>query len=1006
MGELMALSQDNNVPGMLEATTQHLDSSSRNSRIDAYSALLGCLGAYDDVPGLQDLSDRLIELLRYIRRDIVARQEGINLPDIPLVTQALKLLIFFLSIPSLTGLLPEEFCAFIAEQAISSLENKTTPNNIISHYMHILVQQNFSPQHMSSIRVNRLITALGSVADTIKGNRVVGQRLMVYKRLLSQAKPIMILRVVAWVDHLISGMLSTVKDIRTRAISFGMEASLSLGTIRSVSQTILDAFESELPGGRKVVDFLASRLTELAKSKDDGVHVLNIWSIVILFLRSRRNQLEKWDHLKTWITVIQISFNLSDTQIKAQANFAWGRLIFAVNLDSSTSLSMVKMLRQPIVTQLDRKYDLKSSKTSRHASQIARSSYCTLLYYAFRPSATHAQLDQYWEEYVSRILLTNSSTCKLDIDNACDILAALFSSAKPKAWDENRANVNALVKAHELPCLDSKWVRSRAATILKVFDFLLHTAEWQTEKDQEAPILMAWRSFTTAIGAAGSKEVKTSIETISAIANMLNTIKHFWQHSLEKQEKVDLPNSIRKFDQLVHEAVSRIGIIAFNEKRLMLTLQESYEAAETPSSRSSRCQESLSSPISILLCLLVDSVGNHQIMNEYKTAVGNLVQLATRSATSRRTQLSLLSDLASIVTSRCKSTPEIKLVAWQIIAEAAGVALTKSRAPEVRDDGSQCAGLEFKDAVKILSVVFPLCPVKDIPEWENLGALIVQALQKDIGADAIGPIVAEPLATAIYQLNHTKCNVFLLQVAGFLLTTPHWPQSQHDVERAQKLLRGASSISKPTGLNSFNHLYSVTNSLLKSVYTQLELLTANSIENFLSTVTLLVSSCPIAEKGTLLKQLQEGLALWIEDDKELLTATSFKEDTASLCSAVSYYSLNEETKIRSDCHQQVKNLWAAISIAIEAVSKLEKKLLSLIEILVISSLRSRHKAILNDAVLLWNRAFGISPVLEYPDNLLPVLSKLKCLTYLQLPNFPERHDPEVYLPSLSSLIVY
>lgn len=90
------------------------------------------------------------------------------------------------------------------------------------------------------------------------------------------------------------------------------------------------------------------------------------------------------------------------------------------------------------------------------------------------------------------------------------------------------------------------------------------------------------------------------------------------------------------------------------------------------------------------------------------------------------------------------------------------------------------------------------------------------------------------------------------------------------------------------------------------------------------------------------------------------------------------------------------NLWAATTAAIERLPKIDGGLLSIIETLIVSSLRSRHKAVLNQSILFWNRTFGSVDGLEYPNALRPVLLRLRTLTELDLPNFTVDDDTEVY----------
>ena len=97
MGELPTLGQNRDISVMLESASQHLAGPSRNSRIDAYAALLGCLSTYDDVPDIQKLAERLPELAKFFRRDLVAKNEETGLLETHLGVQALKLLTFFVA---------------------------------------------------------------------------------------------------------------------------------------------------------------------------------------------------------------------------------------------------------------------------------------------------------------------------------------------------------------------------------------------------------------------------------------------------------------------------------------------------------------------------------------------------------------------------------------------------------------------------------------------------------------------------------------------------------------------------------------------------------------------------------------------------------------------------------------------------------------------------------------------------------------------------------------------
>ena len=877
--EMLAF-DNTNLPAMLRSTTQHLASATRSSRLDAYSTLLACLGAYDEVPEVEELAEQMAEFTGYIRRDVMANREEDGSLDIQLATQALKLTTIFLGTSSIAKRFPEDFCSFILEQAISSLEDQACPKILVSHYMHLLEKQKFSSKHMTTDRINRLISALDAVTTWVKGNRVVGHRLMIYQRLLGQANQSMVSRIACWVDHLISGMLSTIKDIRTRAIGFGLDASLQLGTASSVSQACLELFGRASADGTRVVDFLCSRLIEMVTSKEEGVHVPQIWSVVIMFLRSRRRQLESWEHLKAWLVVIQRCFNSSDGQTKLQANVAWNRLIFAINLDTSTSNSMAKMLRQPIVSQLERKSNEKNSKM---AKQIARSSYCTLLYYALRPTATHAQLDQYWDLYVYQILPSCFTTSKNDINHACNILSALFSgNGKPKVWEDNRTN-DGPINSEDLPCLDPKWIRLRTASILQVFDKLFDTADWQLSEDGDAPVLLAWRCFTSALGNAGGKEVKVSMDAMNAVAHIINEIKLLLERgntnfardrntlSTDITSKDDQSRTFEKITILINEAVTKIGSIPFLERRLIRTSQDSFEAADTPSSRSSRDPASLNSPVAHLLNVLLRNVQRMSNATSYIGALRTVLDISLQSATSRRTQLSILRNLGRLLTSDGVHQKEASIIFWRLLAESTSSALKQPQQNEIHNDSPQYPGHEFREAVKILELGIQFRSTSNESMWHDLYTSIIDSLRKDLGNDATALVVIEPLAGFISN-DDNMCDNFVLAAATLVLEAVQWPQSAHSVERVQRRLWGVAHLTpKVTSQDPYEKLYFMVGTILNGSYASLELLQSATVVKFISATTKMIASCPPECIGITLSRVQKGLAPWIEDAKGILS---------------------------------------------------------------------------------------------------------------------------------------
>ena len=886
LAELPALDA-NNFPKMLKSATLHLRSASRSSRLDAYSALLGCMGAYDDVPETEALLESLPDFVEFIRRDMCAKAGLDGALDTQLISQSLKLLIVFLCTSKLADALPDDFRVYILDVSIGNLEDFSLPKILVTHHMQVLFKQNFGGKHITHERVNRLLSALEGLTDHQKGNNIIGLRLKIYQRLLSQAKLSLIAHAEHWIDHLISGILSTTKDIRALAINFGIEAGTELGSTSSVSQACFDLFARKSPEGQTVVDFLAVRLAAMTASKDDSVHVPQIWSVIILLLRNRRHKLERWLHLKPWLMVLQKCFNSNEAHTKLLAMTAWNRLVFVIELDPSTGPSMIRMLRQPIVAQLTRKGGDKQSKQSK---QIAQSSYCNLLYYAFRPSATHAQLDLYWDQYIDQVIPAVFTNTKRDVDRACEIMTALLYNEQFRSWDENRANVSSFIKPDELPSLDPKWVRSRSDKVLSVFRKLAHVAAWRSCEKDKPPLVLAWRSFTKSLGDAGKQEVKVSAETMSAMAQILNMLGLFWDEVYVQQP--DLPSTefataIHKLHSLAQEAIIHIGSIPFNEQRLLQNSHDRFEAAETPSSRSVRHEGILCSPTVHLLRLLVSSIADSAPVEQYKPMVRNLLEVALGSASSRRSQLGILREITSLIFSGDSPCFCSRTTLWCLIAEAAESALGRSRLSDVNSDSPQYAGHEYRDVVKILET--GVCHLSaNIPSnWQSLFTVCCRVLREEVGDGGVTLMMIEPLSDALKHQFSTSFGESLLACSAAVIRSATWPRSQQTLDRARKLLWGLSAAGqKPSLSHPFNKLYLMVERGLQKAYEEHASTSLSFVTNFLCAIESLLSSAPFTARSAILIHIQRGVAYWIEDQRGFLAGFTAGSDLEKVYSTV------------------------------------------------------------------------------------------------------------------------
>ncbi|KAL8709078.1 MAG: hypothetical protein Q9220_006099 [cf. Caloplaca sp. 1 TL-2023] len=783
----LVVDPDQGVEVMLRSATQFLTSASRDLRLDGYRTLLGCLAAYENVLDPQSLLEVLPSFLECTRRDIAARQPGLDDYDTEIATAALKVLSIMLYTQGFVGTVPDEFSAFIMERAVSSLENLDLPKPIFDHYMQLLARQKLPQKAVNSERANRILTALDGIETRVKGNRVIGMKLMIYQRLLVQAKGAMVARAEEWLEFLFASMSSSIKDIRSRAIAFGSDAALALGTTNTVSQVCQTILDRDTSTGAKVVDLLGSRLLELLDTKDEGFHVPQAWTVVILLLRGRRRVIERWEHSASWLSIMERSFNSSDVRVKIQANVAWNKLVSATELDTATSPSIIKMLRRPIASQLERK---SSDRRLKHARQFARSSLCILLYYAFRPGVTHNQLDLYWDNFLVPLLSPKPSATKSDHEFICEVLTVLLSSTQPRIWSPNRAHDLAPMKTDELPCLDPKWVRSRAAKIVPTLEKLLAYTQYAQHEDNITPAFFtAWQSFVRAIGDAASKEIKASMETLTAIAHMTSMLFRYWHEDCRTPEV--LPKRLKTYIALIGEMVNKVGVRAFTDKRLVhVPHANTFEAAETPSSRSGRPQGTLNSPVMHVINSLVNDVRGCEAPDLYCEAISTMLGVASQVASGRRSQLFILHDLAIDVFAVPSDAVSSRRIFWNCLGKETMRVLSSAPSRVENSDTLPYPGHDFATAARVLEIPLRNLDQGFLSDWMLLVDVIADKVQDEVGHCANLLVQIEPLSNVIDDESSRRNSETLLRCGIHLVKRAQWPIGQQDLERARKQLWG------------------------------------------------------------------------------------------------------------------------------------------------------------------------------------------------------------------------
>lgn len=961
---------------MLQSVLKELASSSRSSRLDAYLALHGALTAYDGIPDRQAMAANMAQIQQYLSRDLIWRESG-SLIDTQVATQALKLACTLVFDNQLSKALDDDFRIFLIDRSITVMEQPEIPKALVKTHLYLVAQQKFHHSIITPNRAERMISALRTIEDRCSGNSLIATRLVIYQRLLDQAPVVMCNRLRDWLEHVFHGMLSSINDTKMRAIEVGNHAGLKLGTNAAASKALEDLFDIEVEEGQTYCDYLALRLTGMMtdKQKQTGVLVPQIWSAIVLFFRTKRRPLERWPRLRTWLQVLQKCLNSSDVNIKYQANLAWKKLVFAVMPDASTGPTMLSMLRVPISAGFEKR---SGDRISRQARQIALDGYHNLLHYGMRPSLSHADLDVTWDAYVHPILLEMIKASPKGRLNACKILHGLLS---PNAglWNEFAAMESTAIQSHDLPRIDSRWVRSRLAKVLTLVEPIMSAELWNTQ-DDNILATKVWKQTLQSIAEAGAQEVKTSNELREALAMVMNMFQRLWGSSLDSDEHKSAITS-EFFQEMVRTTCQYIGPSLLAEDMLARSPQGDVEAAPTPSHRPSKHQHALYSPLVFTLSMMCTQP--HQSEgSQWRSLAAEVIELSCKSTATSAARLQLVNRTLQALQALSVTEDAKEQIAklWTLFAQRATEALCHSK---TESTPSGMLGQKLRDALNILVYGLPLMKTDatNIVAGHALIEEMILVARCKAGDAGVTLAVVEPVSKALLDKDRAIEITIEVHVAAVLFNSAGWPQNRQAMEQGRKLLWGVGSGPLRAGtFDPYEHAYGLIKDLFDECYSGLKggagcdhlaIKVLNAFQAF-------VSNCPLALLVNTLRQIQSGVALWLEDgDRVVFSGQHVAEATIKL--------------------------WGGLLSQIAGLPRKDGALLSLLQPLFVAGFASPKRSIVNRTITFWNENFGDQETLRYPAKLEKVLRAALSHVELDLPDFPEKQmdDELIELPAFS-----
>ncbi|KAF2092122.1 hypothetical protein K490DRAFT_61567 [Saccharata proteae CBS 121410] len=974
--ELWTSQEPATFPEMLESLARHLAGKSRATRADAYIALLNAMKTYENLPDGDALAHKMSLFTQFIRRDLKAVNPVTGAQDVQLSLQALKLLMVFIRMAPVAAEIPDEFAAFFVDHAIEVARSESPSKALTNHLLYTISQQQFGPRVLNAERADRIITVLQDIEDRVSGNHVVATRILIYKKLLDQARPVMLARISDWLQHVFHGLLSSIKDIRLRSIDMAHTLGIRIGDTPQVYKGVSDILEKKLDQGNYgnyFIDQLTRKVSRRDEArKEEAEQVPLIWAAVILLVRNRRKRIDTWKFLKRFLEIFQKCVNSSNKEIAVQAGLAWNRFVYSIRPDETTSPSIRKLLRAAIIPQFERKG---TDQDSRRLRSSALSSYCNLLYYAFPPTASSAQLDIYWDEYVALGVQKLVEVDTRGLHSSCRILNTLFFGNSTRIWNEDLAIEVPLVKPENLPRLDPKWVRHRTATVLHVVEYCIGSLTWNPDDGTEGLVRNMWSALMTSISEAGSKEVTASTDLKEAIAHVMNLLLRLWKNQSSSPESGQEVSEhwMRNFGFLAQTALETLGPGHFADPILTINEAMDVEAITTPSHRS-RSRGSPRSPLLHLIDLMYND-SNAQVDSEtYLDLARRSITSCLAARSSRKSKMELLRDCAVVATGKTSGGPSsLRLFGvWVLVADLATQILEKEL---TQQDGHYHLGEEYDSIVQILIRGLYSGDRPVISTARRLHNGLVETVKREGADGAVLLAVTEPLSEALQSGNAAfNCNA-CISYAGFIMDKSSHPRHRKSIEDARRLLWGVGGAAgRPADFDPYNYLYKMIVCQLRQAYGFPDSLNLLLLRRLLIALPALTKSWPASFAAILLHKTQDGIALWIEDSHRKFTGS-----TDQMLHAI---------------QDDVFKLWSTVTSTMQALNRHDSVILRQYEKLITSGLTSRRRAIVNKTIELWNATFGTEKILRYPSTVEDALRKLNQIADIKLPTFPKADSEE------------
>ncbi|KAF4343358.1 Telomere length regulator rif1 [Fusarium beomiforme] len=967
-GNANGLSSQISIAEMLDSTIKQLAGPDRDSRVDAYMMLSRALKASNNLPDRVALQDKMSLFMSFIERDVKSKKDQ-GSPDSSLINHALNLLTTFLHFPAIASSLTSDFGVFIIDHCIRCFSDPALPKDLARHLMQVVAFQSFSPKVMSLDRVGRLVTSLHKIEDHLTGKSIIMGRIQIYKRLVKQSRNHMAAHT-AWIEDMFTDMLSTIRDIRAQAIILGTEAGFALRNEKPVMRKVTEILQAK-DEKQTYIQFYIKELDTMLKEKQLLSTVPQIWGVVTLFLQC---PISRWQYFAPWFKIAQDSFNCTDLQTKQEANYAWNRYVYLSITSNKMAPKSLGSLGQPLASQLRRKFNSKQPEEALRLRRTVIGGICNLCYYAFRPSHDVTWIDAAWDfvlEPIMAQLIHVDGQLEFSADSvtqATRIVTGLLDISTPRSWKDDRIRDIALISPEELPSIDSRWARRNSEKIFSLVGPILEK-KFNDLANTESLAYRLWQAFVGSVAVASAKDIKVTDETARFIAQSFDLLSKMWSAGLPEGSESPGTKYLSSVRNYVDVLVRNLGLLPFTEKKLSMSLANTFEPASTPSrlDRTDKLHGTVQTPLYHLfsiLCSKPPGLADDEDLAECFLAIFD----PFFQGKSSKARVELSREMLRLLP-RDSISP---YGPWVLAAQNIRTLLDQSLSPvnSLPPSSERLLGPEYREIVSLLERGLVSHPTLPEQQWFSLFNLLSDHIVQECGDAGRALGLIEPVAKIVtdnFFEDSERSTQMALAVAIALFKIAKLPRDRQAVEAARRRLWGAPpTSSRSSSFDPFQYLYQLQGQSMKFFYEkEAKCSDGKMMAYFESVNNFLVGS--FSHNGIKsLPKLQAGLVPWIQDEKA-------------------------HKLLRSDSpvSEPVRTLWDTICSQLLTLGRLEEKDLSTIEPLVAAGFRSKHRHNVNKMAETWNALVRDEENLDCSESLKSIIASLRPTADVSFPGMED-----------------